>query len=394
MSYQVVQIGEVVTLRQGFAINKHTKHHMSDEPTSLYLLRIGDMKEKSFNTYVKDTIPSHFIAKESDIIYTRTGQVGLVFKNQYGVIHNNCFTVTPIDDHLLDREFLYYVLSSPEFYQEANSKATGAAQLDLSHAAFLSITIPLPKKCEQIRIAKTLSSFDKLIDNNQKQIKLLEEAAQRLYKEWFVDLRFPGHETTPIIDGVPEGWSKKSINDVATINEESIKNDYSYEYIDYVDLSSVSIGRVNKHTRYQINNAPGRAKRMAHDGDIIWGMVRPNLKLYSLILHPQNTDVFSTGFAVLSAKKIPFTYLYLVVTQMDFVNYLINCTNGAAYPAVRPEHFGKAQLTIPTPSILNLFHKEIEPLVRLKEVLEKRICQLVEARDRLLPKLMNGEIEV
>ena len=168
----------------------------------------------------------------------------------------------------------------------------------------------------------------------------------------------------------------------------------SYDYIDYVDLSSVSIGRVNKHTRYQINNAPGRAKRMAHDGDIIWGMVRPNLKLYSLILHPQNTDVFSTGFAVLSAKKIPFTYLYLVVTQMDFVNYLINCTNGAAYPAVRPEHFGKAQLTIPTPSILNLFHKEIEPLVRLKEVLEKRIRQLVEARDRLLPKLMNGEIEV
>ena len=145
MSYQVVPIGEVVTLRQGFAINKHTKHHMSDEPTSLYLLRIGDMKEKSFNTYVKDTIPSHFIAKESDIIYTRTGQVGLVFKNQYGVIHNNCFTVTPIDDHLLDREFLYYVLSSPEFYQEANSKATGAAQLDLSHAAFLSINIPLPK---------------------------------------------------------------------------------------------------------------------------------------------------------------------------------------------------------------------------------------------------------
>ena len=209
MSYQVVPIGEVVTLRQGFAINKHTKHHMSDEPTSLYLLRIGDMKEKSFNTYVKDTIPSHFIAKESDIIYTRTGQVGLVFKNQYGVIHNNCFTVTPIDDHLLDREFLYYVLSSPEFYQEANSKATGAAQLDLSHAAFLSITIPLPKKCEQIRIAKTLSSFDKLIDNNQKQIKLLEEAAQRLYKEWFVDLRFPGHESTPIVDGVPEGWTEK-----------------------------------------------------------------------------------------------------------------------------------------------------------------------------------------
>ena len=97
MSYPKVPIGELVSLRQGFAINKNTKHHISDAPTALPLLRIADMKDKVQNVFVKDTIPAHFIAKPEDIIYTRTGQVGLVFTDQYGVIHNNCFTVTPND---------------------------------------------------------------------------------------------------------------------------------------------------------------------------------------------------------------------------------------------------------------------------------------------------------
>ena len=106
MKYRQVEIGSVVTLRQGFAINKNTKHHMSEEPTNLPLLRIADMKDGSQNVFVKDTIPPHFIAKSEDIIYTRTGQVGFVFTKQFGVIHNNCFTVTPNDEGVLSRKYL------------------------------------------------------------------------------------------------------------------------------------------------------------------------------------------------------------------------------------------------------------------------------------------------
>ena len=104
--YKKIEIGNLVTLRQGFAINKKTNHHMSEEPTQLHLLRIGDMKDGKFSIFVKDTIPEKFIAKEDDIIYTRTGQVGLVFRKQHGVVHNNCFTVTSNDLNILQQEFL------------------------------------------------------------------------------------------------------------------------------------------------------------------------------------------------------------------------------------------------------------------------------------------------
>ena len=209
-------IGDMVTLRQGFAINAKSKHYISNGPTSLALLRIADMKSGSREIYVKEDIPKNFIALPQDIIYTRTGNVGLVFRNNYGVVHNNCFTVTPNDERTLSRDFLYYLLQSKYFFEKANSLARGAAQPDLPHSLFNSIEIAYPKLDSQQRIASILSRYDSLIENYQKQIKLLEEAAQRLYKEWFVDLHFPGHENTKIVDGVPEGWEKKTINDICT----------------------------------------------------------------------------------------------------------------------------------------------------------------------------------
>ena len=190
---------------------------MSEEPTSLHLLRIGDMKDGNFSVFVKDTIPEKFVAKRNDIIYTRTGQVGLVFRRQHGVVHNNCFTVTSKNEDVLFQEFLFYALQEKSFYEEAISRATGAAQPDLPHDAFNSIQIFLPPNRTQIKITEILNAYDDLIENNQKQIKLLEEAAQRLYKEWFVDLRFPGHETTPVVDGVPEGWKEQTLSQIANI---------------------------------------------------------------------------------------------------------------------------------------------------------------------------------
>lgn len=394
MSWGKVDIGNLVTLRQGFAINKKTKHFLSDVPTDLPLLRIADMKNGTENVFVNDTIPKKFIAKSDDIIYTRTGQVGLVFTNQFGVIHNNCFTVTPRDETILCRRYLYYALQDKAFFDEANSKATGAAQPDLPHDAFNTISIYLPPIDAQHRITDILSAYDDLIENNQKQIKLLEEAAQRLYKEWFVDLRFPGHEHTKIVDGVPEGWRNIQLSDVSAINANSISKDYPFDYIDYTDLSSVQSGIIKETTWYSLADAPGRAKRIANDGDVIWGMVRPNLKSFALVLNPKETDVFSTGFCVLSPKSVPFSYLYYAVTTENFIAYLMNCTNGAAYPAVKPIHFAEANLLCPDNCLLDRFNAIVEPMLRKREKLLIMIKQVQQARDRLLPKLMSGVVKV
>ena len=208
------KIGDVVTLRQGFAINANSKHYISNKPTSLALLRIADMKSNTKEIYIKEEIPKSFIANCDDIIYTRTGYVGLVFRNFYGVVHNNCFTVTPNNLNVLSREFLFYLLINKDFFEKANQLARGAAQPDLPHSLFNNIEIIYPDIITQQNIAKILSRYDSLIENYQKQIKLLEESAQRLYKEWFVDLRFPGYENTKIVDVVPEGWKKMCLGEL------------------------------------------------------------------------------------------------------------------------------------------------------------------------------------
>ena len=333
-----------------------------------------------------------------DILLTNSGTIGrMAFVTDREATTKTTFQksvaiIKPDKQKVLPR-YLYYQLQNcvPQFINSSN----GSAQKNLLLSTMRTFQIEIEENREkQEKIANTLSAYDDLIENNQKQIKLLEEAARRLYKEWFVDLRFPGYENTKIVDGVPEGWNWCKVRDVADINSSALPKNYKEDFIDYVDLGSVRCGHIETRTRYNLNEAPGRAKRCAKDGDIIWGMVRPNLKAYTLVTNPKETDVFSTGFAVLSAKKVPYSYLYCAVTQEEFVGYLVNATNGAAYPAVKPVHFEVADILKPDDKVLEQFHSVADSIYRKKEALENQNHNLSEARDLLLPKLMNGEVEV
>lgn len=341
-----------------------------------------------------DNSSAKMIPQNSVIVamYGQGDTAGRVAINKIPLTTNQACCNLIIDETKACYEFVYYQLVT--LYEKMVSLKNGGAQPNLSAAIIKSMEIKLPPLKTQRYIADILSSYDNLIENNQKQIKLLEEAAQRLYKEWFVDLRFPGHENTKIADGVPEGWQWCRVRDVADINSSALPKNYKEDFIDYVDLGSVRCGHIETRTRYNLNEAPGRAKRCAKDGDIIWGMVRPNLKAYALVTNPKETDVFSTGFAVLSAKKVPYSYLYCAVTQEEFVGYLVNATNGAAYPAVKPVHFEVADILKPDDKVLEQFHSVADLIFRKIEMLDKQNHNLSEARDLLLPKLMNGEVEV
>ncbi|MCU6723761.1 EcoKI restriction-modification system protein HsdS [uncultured Clostridium sp.] len=324
------------------------------------------------------TIGVPYIVKDSDRFYFKDGNLTWFRKYSTDVIP----------------EYIYFWVRSTEGQGVLNNTTIGSSQKALTISSLKKIEIAVPPVNSQKAIVKMLSVYDNLIENNQKQIKLLEEAVQRLYKEWFVDLHFPGYEDAVIVDGVPEGWAVCKLGNIVAINSENISKNYPYSHIEYVDLGSVRLGHINEITSYTLANAPGRAKRIAQDGDTIWGMVRPNLRSYALVMHPSIRNVYSTGFAVISPKKVPFTYLYCLVTQDSFIGYLINCTNGAAYPAVKPEHFEKAIVLKPNDQVLGRFHEIAEPIFRKIENLDKNIASLAEARDRLLPKLMSGEIEV
>lgn len=336
--------------------------------------------------------------KSGDILFSMAGvylgKTAILRERDVPANTNQAVALIRVNPKKCNREYIYYFLNLPAIVKSVNSMTAQAAQPNINLRQIGNIPIVLPPQEVQDRVVAVISPYDDLIENNQKQIKLLEEAAQRLYKEWFVDLRFPGHENTKITDGVPEGWRMAVLSEIASVNKESISKQYPYDYVDYIDIGAVSKGQINSVTRLSTKDAPGRAKRIAFDGDVLWGMVRPNLKSYALVFHPKETSVFSTGFAILHAEKVPFSFLYCHVTQDEFVSYLINCTNGAAYPAVKPSHFENAVLLVPTDMVLSKFHSLVGQMFRQAEILEQKNQQAIEARDRLLPKLMSGEIEV
>lgn len=377
MSYKKVPIGALVTLRQGFAINKKTDHYMAEEPTSLPLLRIGDMKDGSFSVFVKETIPDRFVAKESDIIYTRTGQVGLVFRRQHGVIHNNCFTVTTNNADTLRQSFLYYALQEKSFYDEAISRATGAAQPDLPHDAFNSIKIYLPSIDRQDDITRILDSFNDLIENNQKQIKLLEEAAQRQYKEWFIDLRFPGHQSTPIVNGFPERWIMGTLGQIAEFKRG--KTITKAQVIPGV----VPVVAGGLEPAYYHNTANTKAPVITVSGS---GANAGFTKMYHI-------DVFASDCSF--ADSTTTSYLgYVFCVMQSAKEKLRTMQKGSAQPHVYAKDINALSVLIPDKHLLESFCKIVSQLYDRIGVLEAQNVRLAEARDCLLPKLMSGQLEV
>ena len=371
-------IGEVVTLRQGFAINAKSKHYMSKEETSLPLLRIADMKNGTKEVFVKEEIPQRFIAHPEDIIYTRTGNVGLVFRNNYGVMHNNCFSITPNDADELSRDFLYYALQNKTFFDTANALARGAAQPDLPHTSFNSIEFAYPSLFVQERIAYILSRYDSLIENYQKQIKLLEEAAQRLYKEWFIDLHFPEHENTNIIDGVPEGWEKKKVGEVIA----KVPRSKQIPTKDYQNEGAIPI--IDQSRDYIAGYTDDIESRVeSNEPYIVFG---DHTRILKYVPFPFAKGADGTQLIMSNNLDLmPQCLLFTSLVSVDLSNY--------SY-ARHFKYLKEEEILVPTASIANAFSKHVAKWYAKIQLNREQIRLLTEARDRLLPKLMSGEIEI
>ena len=371
-------IGEVVTLRQGFAINAKSKHYMSKEETSLPLLRIADMKNGTKEVFVKEEIPQRFIAHPEDIIYTRTGNVGLVFRNNYGVMHNNCFSVTPNDADELSRDFLYYALQNKTFFDTANALARGAAQPDLPHTSFNSIEFAYPSLFVQERIAYILSRYDSLIENYQKQIKLLEEAAQRLYKEWCIDLHFPEHENTNIIDGVPEGWEKKKVGEVIA----KVPRSKQIPTKDYQNEGAIPI--IDQSRDYIAGYTDDIESRVeSNEPYIVFG---DHTRILKYVPFPFAKGADGTQLIMSNNLDLmPQCLLFTSLVSVDLSNY--------SY-ARHFKYLKEEEILVPTASIANAFSKHVAKWYAKIQLNREQLRLLTEARDRLLPKLMSGEIEI
>ena len=278
----------------------------------------------------------------------------------------------------IDSHFLYYLLSKDAFFDYMVAGSNGTKMPRGNRKSIMNYKLTLPPLSIQRRIASILSAYDDLIENNLRRVKLLEEKAEMRYRE--------------ILNG--EKLKVVCLKDVAVVNQKSLKKESSLESLLYVDIASVSTGSIDKKQEYELEDAPGRAKRILRNQDIIWSCVRPNKMSYSFVWKPEENLIASTGFAVISATKIPSTFLYQLLTTSAFVKYLENHAKGATYPAVTSTDFENAMLQICSNEVMEEYHSEAIHLFALKDILQKQNTKLREARDILLPRLMGGEIEV
>lgn len=297
---------------------------------------------------------------------------------------------------ITDTDFIYYLTLNNWFKDKAIGSMVGASGRQRADAEFVrNIEIQLPPLPTQRKIASILSGYDDLIENNQKRIKLLEEKAQLTYEEWFVKMRFPDFETMVFdeVSELPEGWKKMKLSDVAEINSSSIKKNFD-GLIKYIDIASVSPNKIDYLTEYEINLAPGRAKRIVKHGDIIWSCVRPNRRSHTVIWKPEDNLIASTGFCVITPKTIPTSYLYQYLITESFVGYLTSLASGAAYPAVKSIDFSDADVIIPSNDLLIKFNQILGENFDIIWNLQTQNRFLKEARDILLPRLMSGMVDV
>lgn len=295
----------------------------------------------------------------------------------------------------INSKYIYYWIISDIGQKAMWSRVIGSAQPALTIDTIKQFEVPVPTYSLQNKIVKILESYDDLIENNQKQIKLLEEAAQRLYKEWFVDLRFPGYETTPIIDGVPEGWSKSLVGECAIILRRGISPAYN-ENGKYKVINQKCIRQT------VVDFAEARKQEKAYSDDlnlldsdtVICSTGAGTLGRVGQIFGNYPKTTFDSHITLVRANEmIGKQYLFHVLKS--YQSYLMGMGKGSTNQLELSRNtIQELTIYVPTFELKIQFEVLVQPIHDKIVLLNKEIKCLYEARDRLLPKLMSGELEV
>ena len=393
MSWEKVKLGELYEVHNG--LSKGGKFFGSGHPFLTFSTVFNNyFLPEALNDLVQSTEKEQndYSILRGDVFVTRTSETSdelgmscVALKDYPGATYNG-FTkrMRPKNPTRVIPEFIGYYLRMPSFRAGFQAFSTMTTRASLKNEDLLRMTIVLPPITEQTRIADILISYDRLIDNNRKQIKLLEEAAQRLYKEWFVDLRFPGHETTPIVNGIPKGWHEGTIQDVVIYHDKKRK-----------PLSGMQRAEMQGEYRYY-----GAASILDYVNDYLFDGTY-------LLLGEDGTVVTEDGFPVLQYVTGKFwvnNHAHVLTGQLGYpTEYLYmmfkstkvkDVVTGAAQPKISQARLSNKKIIVPSKQLVSAYCDITGPMFKEIINLEHQITVLKEARDRLLPKLMSGEIEV
>ncbi|MGN1367293.1 MAG: restriction endonuclease subunit S [Aristaeellaceae bacterium] len=322
-----------------------------------------------------------------DILFSRRGDVGrcgYISKKEAGwLCGTGCLRVT-VDAEIADSKFVFYYLQQPSSVEWIEKHAIGATMLNLNTGILASVPLLLPDLPTQHRIASILSAYDDLIENNRRQIKLLEEAAQRLYREWFVELRFPGHEDVKIVDGVPEGWKKQKLVDII-----DVQYGFAFDSKSFNDKGNgvpiVRIRNIPDGTSSDFTTEKAEDKYIVHNGEIVVGMDGEfHINTWN------GDDAYIVQRSCSMRPKDKYMTGWLLYAIYEPIKFYEKTVVGATVAHLGKKHIDSIYL-------LTSPHELYKPFVTInqkRQLLLNQIRRLADARDCLLPKLMSGEMEV
>lgn len=383
-----VKLGDIATFSNGINFGKDSYCQ------GVKLIGVSDFGNRLYPDYsslqeVKtEVVRNNDYLKNGDIVFVRSnGNKELVGRcmlitgcHPFVTFSGFCIRARLNDTSKFNPLYFAYHFKNMEFRKAMSGTAVGANIQNLSQGRLAQYETLIPDIVVQNKIATILSRYDDLIENYQKQIKLLEEATQRLYKEWFVDLHFPGYENVKVVDGVPEGWEKKCLEEIASIKAGGDKpKTFSKVKTEKLHVPVYSNGAEDK-------GLFGYTDKCIVNEKSVTISARGNIGFISLRLEPYVPIVRLLSVVPLKGMNVEYLYAALKKTSLQ--------GNGAAQQQLTVPLVSKVLLLVPNVTLLNEYSRITSMIYRKILLVEKQIEHLTEARDRLLPKLMSGEIEV
>ena len=384
-------------------------------PEGIPVLKVTNCKNSGFSlselSYLPYSLEQKYIQNKlqrNDVIIATVGSHPNLVNSSAGrsvivnsfvegfYLNQNAVCIRTKDEEILDQLFWGYYSKYYLFQNYIQMRGKGAAnQMRIAISAIKNYPMPLPPINVQRHIASILSRYDSLIENYQKQIKLLEEAAQRLYKEWFIDLHFPGHENTKIVDGVPEGWEKKKVGEIGTVitgKTPSTSNKENYGgSIPFITIPDMHTGIYPVSSVFlSEKGAESQSKKYIPQGALIVSCIgTAGLVCITKERCQTNQQINSL---ILDDKEM-LHYMYFVFLSLK--EHLNNIgSNGATMTNVNKSKFEGIDIVVPSSCIIRDFSQRTTPYFENILSLQSQLRLLTEARDRLLPKWMSGEITV
>lgn len=409
MSYPKARLGNYIDVLSGFAFKSK-----DFSETGVPVIKIKNISPPCVTledlSYVPQNIAfqnQRYILHKGDVLIAMTGshinqiasvvgRVGRVRYDDVTVLNQRVSKIINKDDKTSDLDYIYYYLSQYNVKVELAQKAGGAAnQANISPSDIKELLFPCPSIETQHRIATILSRYDALIENYQKQIKLLEEAAQRLYKEWFVDLRFPGYENVKVVDGVPEGWKYCRIGDryktVLGGTPSRANSNYWGGNIPWINSGEINKLRiVCASEMITIEGLENSSTKLMPIHTTILAITGATLGQVSYT--EIETCANQSVVGIIDETKLTNEYIYLNISNN--ILSIVNKATGGAQQHINKDIVNDYPILIPSSFVLALFKKKVSPIFDLIKDYIYSIASLTEARDRLLPKMMGGEINV